>query len=116
MVKMYGIPNCDTVKKAQVFLKTNKIDFQFYNFKTDVLTDVKLKQWTKALGLEKLINKKSTTWKGLTEAEQTACNDLKTAIPILIGNSSLLKRPILETSNTIINAFAEQEWREVLNL
>ncbi|MEO6582997.1 MAG: ArsC/Spx/MgsR family protein [Ferruginibacter sp.] len=63
---MYGIPNCDNVRKAQAWLKVHKLPFQFHNFKTEPLSLVKIQEWVNKAGLEIVLNKKSTAWRNLS--------------------------------------------------
>jgi len=65
MIIMYGIKNCDTIKKARKFLENNNIDYQFHDFREDGLNPIQLRAWMKELGWEKIINKRSTTWRNL---------------------------------------------------
>jgi arsenate reductase (glutaredoxin) len=72
-MKVYGIPNCDTVKKAFDWLKANKVDFEFHDFKKEGISLEKLKEWDKKAGYEKFLNKKSTTWKEIGQEAQERC-------------------------------------------
>jgi arsenate reductase len=96
MVKVYGIPNCDTVKKSTTWLKNNDIAFEFHNYKTDGVEDAKLKEWLKEVPLDKLLNKKSTTWKALTLEEQAKADVKSSAIKLMRNHTSLIKRPLVE--------------------
>ncbi|MES2430407.1 MAG: ArsC family reductase [Bacteroidota bacterium] len=113
-IKIYGIPNCDTIKKTMVWLKENKIDFQFHNYKTDGISKEKLADWSKRVGWETIFNKKSTTWRELPTAEQEKILNANTAIQLMINNSSIIKRPVVEKNGEIIlvgfdkNKFAEK--------
>ncbi len=116
MIKLYGIPNCDTVKKAQNFLSANNIAFTFLNFKVDGVNKTQLQTWIQELGLEKVVNKKSTTWKNLTAEEQADCSVAKTAIPIIMANSSLIKRPVLEVNENLLIGFVASDWQAALKM
>ena len=98
MTTLYGIKNCDTVKKARTWLDTHKVAYQFHDFRSDGLSEAKVKTWLKALGLETLVNKRSTTWKELDETTKAAFSE-STAVPIILANPTLIKRPVLETAN-----------------
>jgi arsenate reductase (glutaredoxin) len=112
MVQFFGIPNCDTVKKAKAFLDDKNIAYEFINFKTTAPTTAQLKKWIDAIGLEQLINKKSTTWKGLTAEQQAACSNAKGAITIMQENTSLIKRPVVVANGKIINGFNPTAWND----
>jgi arsenate reductase len=99
MVKVYGIPNCDTVKKSLTWLKNNGVEVEFHNYKTEGVSEAKLKEWLKQVPLEKLLNKKSTTWKGLTPEDQESANVKASAIKIMKAHTSLIKRPLIEWPN-----------------
>lgn len=94
MLQVYGIPNCQTVKKARVWLEENKVDYEFHNFKTEAPTKALLQAWLKHVPLEALVNKRGTTWRKLGEAEQHALQHADTALAVLIAHPSVIKRPV----------------------
>lgn len=96
MVIVYGIPNCDVVKKSTTWLKNNNVDFDFHNYKTEGISDTKLKEWLKELPMEKLLNKRSTTWKELSPNQQAAADSEAGAIKLMQEHNSLIKRPLVE--------------------
>lgn len=100
MLHLYGIPNCQTVKKARVWLEENNIEYVFHNFKTEAPTAPLLQSWLQITNLESLVNKRGTTWRKLSEAEQTALQNPETAIDVLITNSSVIKRPVAVMDET----------------
>ncbi len=102
MYKVYGIPNCDTVKKALTWLKDHNIPFEFHNYKTEGITAEKLKVWSKQVGWEVLLNKKSTTWKGIDPAVQATVTSVKNAVSLMKENTSLIKRPVIELNNEVV--------------
>ena len=99
---IYGIPNCNTVKKAQVWLKANNIAFEFHNFKKEGITAEKLTEWFDVFGWEKVINKNGLTFKKLTKEEQAEINSAENVIPYLMQNTSAIKRPIVEKNGKVI--------------
>jgi arsenate reductase (glutaredoxin) len=99
MIHLYGIPNCDTVKKALDWMKQHKVEFTFHDFKKEAITASKLKAWSKAVGKEILLNKKSATWRGLTPAEQEAASTEKGGIALMQQKTSVIKRPVTEWAN-----------------
>ena len=94
MITLYGIPNCDTVKKSRAWLDERQIAYQFHDFKKQGVPDDALAQWTTALGWEPLVNKKGTTWRKLGAAEQAAVVDTATAIALMQRHASVIKRPV----------------------
>lgn len=96
MVTVYGIPNCDTVKKSTVWLKNNAVEFDFHNYKTEGISDAKLKEWLKDVPMDKLLNKRSTTWKELTPEQQATADAKAGAIKLMREHTSLIKRPLVE--------------------
>lgn len=108
-IKIYGIPNCDTTKKALNLLKEKKIAFTFHDYKQEGINKAKLEEWCKEVGLETIFNKRSTTWKELGEAEQKKVTDQSSAIKIMMEHNSIIKRPVIETGKTIIVGFKETE-------
>lgn len=114
-MKLYGIPNCNTVKKAQDWLKNNGNDFEFHDFKKKGITAEKLTEWFETFGWEKVINKAGLTFKKLTKEEQVAINSAATVIPYLINNTSAIKRPIVEIDGRpVLLGFKEEEYQVLL--
>lgn len=112
---VYGIPNCNTVKKALDWLKANQIDFEFHDFKKKGITAEKLTEWFNAFGWEKVINKNGLTFKKLTKEQQAEINSPDSAISYLMQNTSAIKRPIVEQNGkAILISFNEQNYKEVL--
>jgi len=109
---VYGIPNCDTVKKALTWLKNNHIDFEFHDFKKEGISAPKLKEWDKKAGLEKILNKNSTTWKETDEAVKETIISIDTAVPLLREKTSIIKRPVIEDDNFLFFGFNEEAYRK----
>ncbi len=112
-MKLYGIPNCDTVKKATTWLKEQSIDFEMHDYKKLGITKQKLKEWIKEVGVEKLLNKKSTTWRALTPEQQSAITTQTAAINLMAEKPSIIKRPVIETGSKLVVGFDEVEFAEV---
>ncbi len=111
MILIYGIKNCDTIKKTIQFFKNNNIEFEFHDYKTQSISKTKLNDWIKDVSLEQLINKKGTTYKKLSDSDKQALNNPTACIEIIINNTSVLKRPIIEINNKIIRiGFNEVEY------
>lgn len=100
---VYGIKNCNTVKKATDWLESKAIPFTFHNFKTAGIQAETLTNWCNQVGWEKLVNKKSATWRGLSKEVQESINSSETAIAILVNHTSLIKRPVIEDAGKVVS-------------
>ncbi|MGB4845412.1 MAG: ArsC family reductase [Ferruginibacter sp.] len=108
---LYGIPNCDTTKKAMQWLKKNKIVFSFHDYKQEGITKEKLEDWCNKTGWELIFNKRSTTWRDLPETEQKKIINEVAAIKIMIKQNSIIKRPVLEFNGKLLVGFKEEEYK-----
>lgn len=93
---MYGIPNCNSVKKAKDFLTAKGITFTFHDYKKKGISDEQLEQWIAQIGWEKVLNKIGTTWRGLSEEEKSSVKDAASAKSLMLAKTSLIKRPLIE--------------------
>ena len=109
---LYGISNCDTIKKAHKWLDTNGIDYRFHDYRKDGLDAKQLKQWTKELGWETLLNRLGTTWRKLPEAKRETVNE-KSAIALMLEHPAMIKRPLLDTGKTRVVGFKEEEYNQL---
>lgn len=96
MVTLYGIPNCDTVKKARQWLDQQGVDYRFHDFRADGLSASQVEAWIADLGLDVLINKRSTSWKNLDAAARDSLDE-NSAVQLVLDNPTLIKRPLLES-------------------
>ena len=110
---LYGIPNCDTVKKARKWLEANKLDYEFHDYKKAGIDKASLQQWSKQLGYQNLLNQRGTTWRKLSEAER-ADLDASKAIALMQLYPSLIKRPVLVSSKKLLLGFKEADWQSLL--
>ncbi len=111
MISMFAIPNCDTVKKARMFLEENNIDYEFIDFKKVPPTAAQIKAWGEYLG-ELPINKKGTTYRKYKEHYEAL--GMSEKIDFIIANTSLIKRPVLvENGKTIALGFNEEQYNEL---
>ena len=111
MIILYGIPNCDTIKKALNWFKVNKIAIEFYDYKKHSVSQAKLKSWIKQVGYDVLINKKSATWRALSLAEQQAISNHTAAIALMMKHTSVIKRPVVEIDEKVVMiGFSEEEY------
>ncbi|HMK05488.1 MAG TPA: Spx/MgsR family RNA polymerase-binding regulatory protein, partial [Ferruginibacter sp.] len=102
---LYGIPNCDTTKKAINWLSKNKIPYSFHDYKHEGISKEKLQAWFAKEGREKIFNKRSTTWKELPAVVQNKVTDDGSAIKIMIAHNSIIKRPVIEHDDTLLIGF-----------
>lgn len=110
---IYGIPNCDTIKKTLDWFKKNKIEFQFHDYKKEGITKAKLTGWSKMTDWSILLNKKGTTYKKLSAEEQEHISNAKTAINFMAENTSSIKRPVIEYGEKILVGFNETEYQQL---
>jgi arsenate reductase len=96
MITLYGIPNCDTVKKARVWLADQQHDFTFHDFKKQGLSADTVNGWLASLDWEVLVNKKGTTWRGLPDERKAAIVDAASARALMLEFPSVIKRPVLQ--------------------
>jgi len=95
---LYGIPNCNQVKSARDWIEQHGIDYVFHDYKKQGVPLERLSEWVQQSGLEKIVNRKGTTWRMLDDAQRQQCDTLQGAIKIMQNNASLIKRPILENT------------------
>jgi len=112
---VYGIKNCNTVKSAVEWLKKNKIEFEFHDYKKSGITPSKLNDWNKQIGWESLVNKRGTTWRQLDEATQKKVTNEKSAIALMLEKTSVIKRPLIEKNGKVVLlGFDEDEYKKKL--
>ena len=99
---VYGIKNCNTVKSALDWLKKHKIEFEFHDYKAKGITDAKLKEWSKQVGWESLVNKRGTTWRQLDEKAQAKVTSESAAIALMKEKTSVIKRPLIEKNGKVL--------------
>lgn len=102
---IYGIKNCDTVKKALKWLDDKGVQYEFHDFKKSGVSSEKLSEWSAQVGYEALVNKKGTTWKKLSQEEQETINSEERAFRLLQDKTSIIKRPVIESEGKIALGF-----------
>jgi arsenate reductase (glutaredoxin) len=113
---VYGIKNCNTVKSALEWLKKNKIDFEFHDYKSKGITEAKLKAWSKQVGWESLVNKRGTTWRQLDEKTQSRITNESSAIGLMKEKTSVIRRPLIENNNEVlVLGFDEENYKTVFS-
>ena len=110
-ITLYGIPNCDTVKKARAHLAEQNIAYVFHDFKKQDVPTALMDIGLETIGWEKLLNRAGTTWRKLDEAVQASVVDAASAKAVMLANPSTIKRPvILWTANRVTVGFKPSEW------
>ncbi|MFA6016015.1 MAG: Spx/MgsR family RNA polymerase-binding regulatory protein [Gallionellaceae bacterium] len=105
MLKLYGIANCDTVKKARAWLNQHNIVYEFHDFKKHGVTESMLLNWLKQLGWQKLLKKTGTTWsRELSPEDQAGVKDEASTLKIMLKYHNIIKRPLLEKDGQILAA------------
>ena len=111
---IYGINNCDSVKKARRWLETQDIEYTFVDVRQTPPTAELLEGWIAAVGPDKLVNRRSTTWKNLPEQERQAVIS-GAVVPTLLGNPTLIKRPVLVHRGETVVGFNHSDYEERFN-
>ena len=114
MVTIYGIKNCDTMKKARTWLDDNGIAYRFHDYKSDGIDGSHLEAWTDAKGWETILNRAGTTFRKLDEAER-ADLDRGKAIRLMQAQPSLIKRPVLETEDGVTVGFKPEVYADLFS-
>ena len=112
-IEIYGIPNCDSVRKARKWLDAHAIPYTFHDFKKEGAAQARLAVWASTVGWETLLNKRGTTFRKLSDV-QKADLDREKAIVLMETQPSLIKRPVVEHADGILVGFDENRWRDAL--
>jgi len=113
---VYGIKNCNTVKKALDWLNKNDVDFEFHDYKAKGISESKLKGWCKQVGWESLVNRKGTTWRQLDDKTKSGIVDDATAIELMQNKTSVIRRPLIEEGGKVkLLGFDEVAYLKELN-
>lgn len=99
---VYGIPNCDTVKKARVWLSEQGVDYTFHDYKKQGVPADRLDAWMAAVGWEVLVNRQGTTWRKLDEATKAGVKDAASAKALMLAQASVIKRPVVERDGQVL--------------
>jgi len=113
MITVYGIKNCDTVKKARRCLESNGVVYQFRDFRTDGLNEEIINSWLKSVTWETLLNRKSTTWRKLDETQRDNI-DAKNVIQLMLSSPTIIKRPVLVKDDLVLVGFDEIQYKTLL--
>lgn len=112
-ITLYGIPNCDSIKKARNFLESRNIDYGFHDYKKQGIAENKLKRWCKIFGYENVLNRRGTTWRKLSDDVKDAMNENQ-ALKLMQEQPSIIKRPILEYGDKVLLGFDQSEYESLL--
>ncbi|MCG6886218.1 MAG: ArsC family reductase [Proteobacteria bacterium] len=114
MTILYGIPNCDTVRKARKWLVAHNIDYRFHDFRKEGLPANRLRKWVAAVGWEALLNRRGLGWRKLPETEKAGINQ-GAAIKLMLADPTLIKRPVLEHASQFQVGFSEAAYQQLFN-
>ncbi len=112
---IYGIKNCDTVKKARAWLESEGVEYRFVDVREEGITGRQVAQWIDQLGTEQLINKRSTTWKQLSTAEQASIASASAATELILAHPTLIKRPLLDTGSHLGTGFKPADYARLFS-
>ena len=112
MTTLYGIKNCDTIKKARKWLDTNKISYTFHDFRIDGIDKKMIQSWLKQVDWETLLNTRGTTWRKLPESERNDINKTR-AVTLMLEQPAIIKRPVLETGKKIHIGFNDKNYSDI---
>lgn len=118
-ITLYGIPNCDTVKKSRAWMTEHGLEYQFHDFKKTGVPADRASEWTQALGWEKLLNRQGTTWRKLDAETQATVQDDASARALMQAHASTIKRPVVEwkleghAKPTITVGFVPEHWNAI---
>lgn len=112
MTTLFGIKNCDTIKKARNWLSEHDIEFQFHDYRIDGLERVQLEAWCKELGWEQLLNRRGTTWHKLPEEIKDSIDE-SSAIKLMLDQPAMIKRPLLDTGTQRLLGFKAAEYEHI---
>lgn len=106
---LYGIPNCDTMKKARTWLEARRVEYEFHDYKKAGIERAKLESWLKAVGWEALLNRAGTTFRKLPDAAKLDLDEAR-AVKLMLEQPSMIKRPVLERGKTLLVGFSPEKY------
>ncbi|ADE11677.1 ArsC family reductase [Sideroxydans lithotrophicus] len=113
-MKLYGIPNCGTVKKARAWLDEHGVDYEFHDFKKQGVTEAMLSGWLRQVGWQKLLKKTGPTWGQLPEAIKASIKDDTSAMGLMLDKPNVIKRPVLEHQGKVLaTGFNETDYENL---
>ncbi|MBC7388303.1 MAG: ArsC family reductase [Opitutaceae bacterium] len=112
MIKIYGIKNCDTMKKAFNWLDSKGVKYSFHDYKKAGIDEETIRKWLTKLNLEQIINVKGTTWKQLSDEQKALVKNANTAIALMMEKPSLIKRPLADLEGEYVLGFIPEVWEK----
>jgi arsenate reductase (glutaredoxin) len=113
MIRMYGIRNCDTLKKARAWLDARGTAYDFHDYKIAGVDEAQLRGWVRELGWEKVLNRAGTTFRKLPDADKHGLNEGK-AVALMLAQPSMIKRPLLDLGDKRLLGFDPAAWEAAL--
>jgi arsenate reductase (glutaredoxin) len=110
---LYGIPNCDTVKKARTWLAEQDHDFTFHDFKKQGLERATAAEWLTQIDWQVLVNRKGTTWRNLSDERKAAVTDNASALDLILETPSVVKRPVLDRGGKFSVGFSADQYQDL---
>jgi len=114
MIVLYGIKNCDTVKKARRWLDEHGVAYRFHDFRADGVDEKQLARWIEQAGWETVLNRRGTSWRALSESQRACVIDGASAAAAMLAQPALIKRPVLESGRALRVGFAESDYAVLL--
>ncbi|MDG0971051.1 MAG: ArsC family reductase [Porticoccaceae bacterium] len=114
MITLYGIKNCDTIKKARKWLTDNSVEYNFHDVRTDGIDAATLDGWIDLVGLETILNRRGTTWRKLDSDDQNGVNR-SNVTALLLKYPAIIKRPVLDLDGTITVGFKAEQYQTIFN-
>jgi arsenate reductase len=111
---LYGIKNCDTVKKARAWLDRHGVGYEFHDYKVAGIDPARLRAWAREVGWERLLNRAGTTFRKLPEKEKVGIDEAK-AIELMLAQPSMIRRPVVENGGKLLVGFKPDEFSEAFN-
>ncbi|MDP1636306.1 MAG: ArsC family reductase [Gallionellaceae bacterium] len=115
-MRLYGIPNCDTVKKARVWLDEHGIEYEFFDFKKQGVTEMQLANWLRQIGWQRLLKKTGPTWGKLPQEVKDSIRDDASALTLMLEKPNVIKRPVLEHKGKVLaTGFSTTDYEKIKN-
>ena len=112
-ITMYGIKNCDTIKKARAWLDARGVEYRFHDYKAEGIDRARLEKWCHELGWEKLLNRAGTTFRKLPDAAKNGLDERK-AVELMLAQPSMIRRPVLETGSRLLSGFDAESYKSTV--
>ena len=107
--RLYGIPNCDTMKKARAWLESRRVDYEFHDYRKSGIERAQLESWIQAVGWEVLLNRAGTTFRKLPDAAKANLTEGQ-AVKLMLEQPAMIKRPVLERGKTLLVGFSPEKY------